>query len=44
MIWLIIAVAVLMLVLGFELFLVLGVPVYLVWRAKGGAPRESSAG
>jgi C4-dicarboxylate transporter, DctM subunit len=41
MIWLIIAVAVLMLVLGFELFLVLGVPVYLVKAAfYGGAPDE----
>ena len=41
MIWVIIAVAVLMLVLGFELFLVLGVPVYLVKAAfYGGAPDE----
>jgi C4-dicarboxylate transporter DctM subunit len=41
MIWVIIAVAVLMLVLGFELFLVLGVPVYLVKAAfYGAAPDE----
>lgn len=41
MIWVIIAVAVLMLVLGFELFLVLGVPVYLVKEAfYGSAPDE----
>ena len=41
MIWVVIAVAVLMLVLGFELFLVLGVPVYLVKAAfYGAAPDE----
>jgi C4-dicarboxylate transporter DctM subunit len=41
MIWVIIAAAVLMLVLGFELFLVLGVPVYLVKEAfYGSAPNE----
>jgi C4-dicarboxylate transporter DctM subunit len=40
-IWVVIVVAVLMLVLGFELFLVLGVPVYLVKSAfYGGAPDE----
>jgi C4-dicarboxylate transporter DctM subunit len=40
-IWIIIALAVLMLVLGFELFLVLGVPVYLVKAAYyGSAPDE----
>jgi C4-dicarboxylate transporter DctM subunit len=41
MIWVVIAVAVLMLVLGFELFMVLGVPVYLVKAAfYGSAPDE----
>ena len=41
MIWVIIAVAALMLVLGFELFLVLGVPVYLVKAAfYGSVPDE----
>lgn len=41
MIWVVIAVAVLMLVLGFELFMVLGVPVYLVKAVfYGSAPDE----
>jgi C4-dicarboxylate transporter DctM subunit len=40
-IWVVIAVAVLMLVLGFELFMVLGVPVYLVKAVfYGSAPDE----